>query len=139
MITTKKYLNNAPTNIANDNELNGERYEQVQNLKYLGSIVTANNDMIKKINEKLTSGNRCLRALNKMIISRHIFNKIKIRFYKSIIKHIVVYGSASWTLTEETIARVSTLKKKGKGIPITGHEVPRGMWMQGSTYSQPRH
>ena len=28
---------------------------------------------------------------------------------------------------------------KGKGIPITGHEGPRGMWMQGSTYSQPRH
>ena len=29
--------------------------------------------------------------------------------------------------------------KKGKGIPITGHEGPRGMWMQRSTYSQPRH
>ena len=28
---------------------------------------------------------------------------------------------------------------KGKGIPITSHEGPRGMWMQGSTYSQPRH
>ena len=28
---------------------------------------------------------------------------------------------------------------KGKGIPITGHEGPRGMWMQGSTYSQPWH
>ena len=28
---------------------------------------------------------------------------------------------------------------KGTGIPITGHESPRGMWMQGSTYSQSRH
>ena len=26
---------------------------------------------------------------------------------------------------------------KGKSIPIIGHEGPRGMWMQGSTYSQP--
>ena len=26
-----------------------------------------------------------------------------------------------------------------KGIPITGHEGPWGMWMQGSTYSQRRH
>ena len=24
----------------------------------------------------------------------------------------------------------------GKGIPITGHEGPRGMWMQGSTYTE---
>ena len=30
-------------------------------------------------------------------------------------------------------------QKKGKGIPITGHEGPRGMWMQGSTYSQLWH
>ena len=28
---------------------------------------------------------------------------------------------------------------KGKGIPFTGHEGPREMWMQRSTYSQPRH
>ena len=32
-----------------------------------------------------------------------------------------------------------TLYGKGKGIPIIGHEGPWGMWMQGSTYSQPRH
>ena len=31
------------------------------------------------------------------------------------------------------------LYSKGKGIPITGHGVPQGMRMQGSTYSQPRH
>ena len=34
---------------------------------------------------------------------------------------------------------LSHCQGKGKGIPITGHEGPRGMWMQGSTYSQPRH
>ena len=27
---------------------------------------------------------------------------------------------------------------KGKNIPTRGHERPKGMWMQGSTYSQPR-
>ena len=29
----------------------------------------------------------------------------------------------------------------GKGIPLgtTGHEVPQGMWLQGSSYTQPRH
>ena len=26
--------------------------------------------------------------------------------------------------------------EEGKGIPITGHEGPQGLWMQGSTYSQ---
>ena len=28
---------------------------------------------------------------------------------------------------------------KGKDIPIKGHEGLRVMWMQGSTYTQPRH
>ena len=31
------------------------------------------------------------------------------------------------------------LPDNGKGVSITGHEGPRGMWMQGSTYSQPQH
>ena len=30
-------------------------------------------------------------------------------------------------------------KGKDKGIPIISHEGPREMWMQGSTYLQPRH
>ena len=28
-------------------------------------------------------------------------------------------------------------KAKGKGVPITGHEVSWGMWMQEPTYKQP--
>ena len=27
---------------------------------------------------------------------------------------------------------------KGQGIPTRGHEGPKGMWMQESTYSEPR-
>ena len=52
--------------------------------------------------------------------------------------------------TEEIMAEMNLLinlpsaffsggKGKGKSIPITGHEGPWGMWMQGSTNSQPRH
>ena len=37
------------------------------------------------------------------------------------------------------ITEFSQLTGKGKGIPITGHECPWRKWMQGSTYSQPRH
>ena len=39
----------------------------------------------------------------------------------------------------ETDILMQRVNGKGKGIPITGHEGPRGMCMQGSTYSQPRH
>ena len=69
---------------------------------------------IVEINEKLASGNRCLRALNKIITSRYISNEIKIRLYKTLIKPIVVglYGSESWTLTEKAIAHVSTRERK---------------------------
>ena len=45
----------------------------------------------------------------------------------------LVHKQCMFTLDEFSV------NGKGKGIPITGHEGPRGMWMQGSTYSQPRH
>ena len=34
---------------------------------------------------------------------------------------------------------VGTNEQMGKGISIIGHKDPRGIWMQGSTYRQPRH
>ena len=48
---------------------------------------------------------------------------------------ILVQGSDGMDtdLADEELAKQMSVK--GKGIPITGHEDPRGMWMQGSTYS----
>ena len=42
------------------------------------------------------------------------------------------------TYTAMALGRGS-VASKGKGIAITGRGGPRGMWMQGSIYSQPRH
>ena len=47
-------------------------------------------------------------------------------------RHIPTLSSTRWNFKSRTVS-------KSKGIPITGRESPRGMWMQGSTYSQPRH
>ena len=40
---------------------------------------------------------------------------------------------------EKAMYSIYSILYQVKGIPITGHEGPSRMWMQGSTYSQSRH
>ena len=54
-----------------------------------------------------------------------------------------LYNQDEHVLKIEVFAGYSSLFnilccKKGKSIPITGHEGLRGMWIQGYTYTQPR-
>ena len=46
---------------------------------HLGSIVTPNNDIQTAINEKLSSAYRSLRTINKIMTTKYIAKKIKIR------------------------------------------------------------
>ena len=57
--------------------------------------------------------------------------------FSSINMFFIISGDAWWNHK----AKLNILHKKTmvKGIPIISHEGPRGMWMQGCTYIQPRH
>jgi hypothetical protein len=45
-----------------DIELNGQIYGRVDNFKYLGALVTSQNEMGTDIKDKIAMGNRCFRA-----------------------------------------------------------------------------
>ena len=74
--------------------------ESVQEFKYLGSIITSDNLIDREILERIGSGNRCAFALNKVLSSRKISRKTKLRIYNVILKPVVLYGCETWTLTE---------------------------------------
>ena len=108
-----KYMTNLNSDVIGINRiLNGASYEEVRNFRYLGSMVSRNNDIQIEIKEKLATGNRCLRSLNKIIQSRYISKKVKIRIYKTIIKPAVVYGSESWTISERVASMLATWERK---------------------------
>ena len=75
--------------------------ETTQTFKYLGSTVTNDNRMDKEIEERIGTGNRCAFALGKVLRSRNISRRTKIRVYNIIIRPTVLYGCETWTLTKE--------------------------------------
>jgi hypothetical protein len=75
--TTKtKYMRSKETTgAANiDIKLNGQIYERVDNFKYLGALVTSQNEMETDIKDKIAAGNRCFRAFKKMLGTRYLSN-----------------------------------------------------------------
>ncbi|KAJ4444925.1 hypothetical protein ANN_06724 [Periplaneta americana] len=92
--------------------LNEVTFEKVSRFRYLGSIVTEDNNILTEIKDKVAIGNRSLRALDKIIRTSYISKKMKVRIYKTIIKPTVTFGSETWTLPERAITILNTWERK---------------------------
>lgn len=88
------------------------KFERVMEFKYLGSIVTDNNDIMPEIKQRLNAGNRSFFALKKLLRSKVITRKTKLRVYKTIIRPTVIYGSETWTLTQKQEKMLITWERK---------------------------
>ena len=61
--------------------------------KYLGSLVTEDNNMAEEIKEKLSAGNRCYFSLQGIRKYGNMSRATKIQLYKTVLKLVVMYGS----------------------------------------------
>jgi hypothetical protein len=55
-----------------------ERFKRVTEFKYLGTIVTENNDIMPEIKQRLNTENRSFFALKKLLISKIVTRKTKL-------------------------------------------------------------
>jgi hypothetical protein len=84
-----------------DMEIEAERMktEEVNNVKYLGTVVTKDNLIEEEIKERIAAGNRAFFANKKIFQNKLISKKSKIKLYKALIRPAAVYGSECWVLT----------------------------------------
>jgi hypothetical protein len=82
--------------------------ENVAQFKYLGTTVTNENLIQKKIKRRLNSGNPCYDSVQNLLSYRLLSKNVTIRIYKSIILPVVLCGreTCSLTIREEHIPRV---------------------------------
>ena len=66
--------------------------------------------MDREIIERIGSGNRCAFALQKVLKSRQISRRTKLRIYNVLIKPTVLYGCETWTLTKEKRRRLEVFE-----------------------------
>ena len=84
----------------------------VLKFKYLGTTVTRNNLIEEEIKERIAAGNRASFANQKILQSKLISMKTKMKLYKALIRPVVVYGSECWVLTENIKQKLLVFERK---------------------------
>jgi len=84
----------------NGNQVQEEfiEFKRVDQFKYLGSIITQDNDIKTEISMRLQSANKCFFGLSKIFRSRAISKNLKVRMYLTLLRPIVLYGAETLTL-----------------------------------------
>ena len=73
--------------------------ERVEEFKYLGTTLTNKNSIQEEIKSSLKLGNACYFSVQKLLSSSLLSRKLKIKIYRTIILHVVLYGCETWSLT----------------------------------------
>ena len=71
-------------------EIEGHRFYKVNNFSYLGVILTNNNEEDIEIQQRLNAAHKSLSACHKLLSSRLLSHKTKIRIYKTIIRPVLL-------------------------------------------------
>ena len=67
-------------------------FENVEKFTYLGVTVTNTNDIREEITRRINMGNACCYSLEKILSSRLLSKKLKVKTHKSIILPVVLYN-----------------------------------------------
>lgn len=108
MIQSRKRRNGREQNIA----LANHNLEVVSDFTYLGSNVNSQNDKNQEIQKRIAIGNRTLHSLIPILKSRNIHRDVKLRLYKTLIRTIICYGNATWSITRRSSELLDRFERK---------------------------
>jgi hypothetical protein len=91
--------------------INNLQKEQVQQYKYLGSIINVSNSIEEEIKERIALGTKAYYANLKFFKSRLVTKQSKLKLYRTVIRPVVTYASETWVL-KETIMQKESLRGK---------------------------
>ena len=79
---------------------------------YLGTLITVDNNISAKINNRITLANRSYFGMVNMLKAKNINRKHKVTIYKTLIKPVLMYGAETWVLSKEDELRLGVFERK---------------------------
>jgi hypothetical protein len=92
--------------------INNLQIEQVQQYKYLGSIVNVSNSIEKEIKKSKALGTKAYYANLIFFKSRLVTKQSKLKLYITVIRPIVTYASETWVLKETIIQKLLVFERR---------------------------
>jgi hypothetical protein len=78
------------------------KLEQVQNIEYLGTVISDDERVDEEINNRIKKTNEILYQINNTLVrKKELTSKTKRQIYNSVYKPTLVYGSKSWTVLDK--------------------------------------
>lgn len=79
-------------------ELEEHTFKKVSQFKYLGSIITQDNERETVVSSRIQLANKGYYGLEKNTKSRILSKNLKIKMYMTLLRSIFLYSSETWTL-----------------------------------------
>ena len=93
--------------------IDGQKMEQVDMFKYLGTTIHRDGTEDAEIKERIASASRLYYSLSRAFLGRkEVSKKTKMTIYKTVYRPILTYGSESWTLTNRIKSRLQGMEMK---------------------------
>ena len=92
--------------------LDGEVLEEVDQFKYLGSIISANGGVEADVSHRVSEGSKVLGAVNGVIRNRGLGMNVKKVLYEKVIVPTVTYGSELWGMKEEERKKLNVFEMR---------------------------
>lgn len=105
-------MNRAQRSSVNQIMVGRYSFENVACFKYLGSILTENNETLLEIKERIKAGNKAYFSLQHLLKSRLISRRSKKSIYRTVLRPIVMYASETWVMTRRDETMLNTWERK---------------------------
>ncbi|XP_062717045.1 uncharacterized protein LOC134292171 [Aedes albopictus] len=107
--------------------IDGDTFEVVEEFVYLGSLLTADNNVSREIWRRIISGIRAYYGLQKKLRSKKIHPRTKCTMYKTLIRPVILYGHETWTMLEEDLQALGVFERRVLRT-IFGGVQENGVW-----------
>ena len=88
-----------------------QQFELVQQFKYLGTIVTNDNNLDKE-RYRISLANKCYHGLKHLFRSQFLNLRTKLNLYKTLLKPVLTYGSECWSLNRRNEEQLQVFERR---------------------------